>query len=61
MTEIHTSRLFATFDRISGVAKKHAVGGVLTEADLAGLYRRAASECGCTPDDAKRWIEARRD
>ncbi len=55
----HLSRLFATYDRIATVARKHAVAGHLSADDRTGLYRRAASECGCTPEDAKQWIEGR--
>ena len=51
--------LFEDFDARAAIARRHAVGGVLSADDLQGLYRRVASNHGCTPNDAKRWIEAR--
>ncbi|MDO8985187.1 hypothetical protein [Cypionkella sp.] len=45
------------FDTRAAVARRHAVGGVLSDLDWHGLYRRVASNCGCTPEDAKRSIK----
>ena len=57
MSEHLISGLLADFDARAEVARRHAVGGVLSKEDLHGLYRRVASNHGCTPEDAKRWIE----
>ena len=59
MTHHLLKPLFEDFDTRAAVARRQAVGGVLSAEDLAGLYRRVASNHGCTPNDAKRWIEAR--
>jgi len=36
----------------------HAVGGIPTDEDMQGIYRRVASNHRCTPPDVKRWWEA---
>ncbi|TXH55693.1 MAG: hypothetical protein E6Q97_08275 [Desulfurellales bacterium] len=36
----------------------HAIGGIPTDEDMAGIYRRVAQNHGCTPPDVKRWWEA---
>lgn len=59
MTSYLLTPLFEDFDARAEIARRHAVGGVLSETDKQGLYRRVASNHGCTPEDAKRWIEAR--
>jgi len=59
MSKLFLSALFEDFDKRAAIARKHAIGGVLSAADLIGLYRRVATDHGCTPDDAKRWIEGR--
>lgn len=52
--------LFEDFDARASEARRHAVGGVLSSADKQGLYRRVATNNGCTPEDAKQWIEGRK-
>ena len=59
MTNHLLKPIFEDFDTRAAVARRHAVGGVLSAEDLHGLYRRVASNNGCTPEDAKRWIEGR--
>lgn len=51
--------IFADLDARADFARFHAIGGILSGDDWAGLYRRVASVHGCTPDDIKRWHEAR--
>ena len=59
MTNYLLTPLFEDFDTRAAVARRHAVAGHLSSEDLNGIYRRVASNNGCTPEDAKRWIEGR--
>lgn len=59
MTHPHLTALLATLTDLIRTAEHHAPGGKLTADDMAGLYRRAASIYGCTPEDAERWWMAR--
>lgn len=59
MNDPRLAPLFEHFDKLASAARRHTPGGVLLADDLIGIYRRAAREFGCTPEDAKRWIEER--
>lgn len=59
MTTPFITALHATLSDLIRTAEHHAPGGKLTADDMRGLYRRAASIHGCTPEDARRWWEAR--
>lgn len=59
MTHPLIPALRATYDTLATEAKRHAPGGVLTEADKHGLTRRAAQAHGITPEDAAKWINDR--
>lgn len=59
MTTSFLTDLFATLSDLIRAAEHHAPGGKLTADDMRGLYRRAASIHGCTPEGARRWWEAR--
>ena len=39
-------------------AARHAIGGIPTDEDMTGIYRRVAQNHGCTPPDVRRWWEA---
>lgn len=60
MTNHLIKGLLADFDTRATEARRHTAGGVLSDVDKHGLYRRVASNHGCTPEDAKRWIEGRK-
>lgn len=59
MTDPRLAPLFEHFDRLASPARRHTPGGVLLADDLIGIYRRVARQAGCTPEEAKRWIEER--
>ena len=59
MTHPHLTALFATLADLIRTAEHHAPGGTLLADDMTGLYRRAATIHGCTPDDVRRWWLAR--
>lgn len=45
--------IYDALDALIAAAKRGAPGGKLFPTDMAGLYRRTAKECNCTPEDVE--------
>ena len=58
-TGINLAQLYAAYDKALADTKKHAPMGYIDGNGMAAVYRCAAREFGCTPEDAERWIKAR--
>jgi hypothetical protein len=59
MTHPLLQSLIATFNALAAEARKHSIGGAILPDDLQTIYKRTAQKHGATPEDVRRWIEAR--
>lgn len=59
MSASSTNEILATYDQHARDARKVVVGGVLTKADIIGIWRRVANIHDTTPEAVREIVEKR--